>query len=344
MKISSSNMSALNSGEHLVNFINNASTSVKTVLSKPGCFKRNTNHRRFLQKQLRQNAQDAIIRTKAETIATTTTTKKNILSNNNERTDSQPLSPKLNNTNNNNNNNNIKKATTKREKTIRKKRRYNPIRLSPQPPSTLPQLQVPPTTPSSAPLLIPSPMAVDFMMSDTQHYNNSEMLLMDSFYQTSPPSRTYVARHNFFPNIPGNQSQFHPSMYEQTAPADYSAMTPANHHHLESNFVTMPNITRKNSSSSSLSTTSSYTSEEDFGFSDFLSGEDLMQSLEFGDLFIPDQRGNTGFTNSENKTLQNELAYRAYLESERQIQYLAHLEAIEACYQSRENELFDNTF
>ena len=141
MKISSSNMSALNSGEHLVNFINNASTSVKTVLSKPGCFKRNTNHRRFLQKQLRQNAQNAIIRTKAETTAMTTTTKKDILSNNNERTDSQPPSPKLNKTNNNNNNN-TKKATIKREKTIRKKRRYNPIRLSPQPPSTLPQLQV----------------------------------------------------------------------------------------------------------------------------------------------------------------------------------------------------------
>ena len=330
-------MNILNSGEHLVNFINNASTSVKTVLSKPGCFKRNTNHRRFLQKQLRQNAQDAIIRTKAET--TTPTTKKDILNNNMERTDVQPPSPKFNN---NNNSIIIKKATAKREKTIRKKRRYNPIRLSPQPPPTLPQLQVSPITPSSTPLLIPSPMAVDFTMSDTAHYNNNDMILMDSFYQTSPPSRTYMARQNFFPNIPGNQSQFHPSMYEQTVAADYSAATPTNFRHFESNFFTMPNITRKNSSSSSLSTTSS--SGEDFGFSEFLSGEDLMRSLEFGDLFIPDQRGDTGFTSSEDETSQNELAYRAYFESERQIQYLAHLEAIEACYEAREKDLYKNTF
>lgn len=45
------------SGENLLTFMNNASSSVKTVLSKPGCFKRNTNHRRFLQKQLKQSAQ-----------------------------------------------------------------------------------------------------------------------------------------------------------------------------------------------------------------------------------------------------------------------------------------------
>ena len=43
--------------ENLLNFVNNASSNVKTVLSKPGCFKRNTNHRRFLQKQLRLSAQ-----------------------------------------------------------------------------------------------------------------------------------------------------------------------------------------------------------------------------------------------------------------------------------------------
>ena len=41
------------SGENLLNFVNHASSSVKNVLSKPGCFKRNTNHRRFLQKQLK---------------------------------------------------------------------------------------------------------------------------------------------------------------------------------------------------------------------------------------------------------------------------------------------------
>lgn len=43
------------SGENLLSFVNNASSCVKTVLAKPGCFKRNTNHRRFLQKQLKQN-------------------------------------------------------------------------------------------------------------------------------------------------------------------------------------------------------------------------------------------------------------------------------------------------
>ncbi len=48
-------MSEGDSAEGLLNFINNASSSVKTVLTKPGCFKRNTNHRRFLQKQLKVN-------------------------------------------------------------------------------------------------------------------------------------------------------------------------------------------------------------------------------------------------------------------------------------------------
>lgn len=43
------------SGENLLSFVNNASSCVKTVLAKPGCFKKNTNHRRFLQKQLKQN-------------------------------------------------------------------------------------------------------------------------------------------------------------------------------------------------------------------------------------------------------------------------------------------------
>ena len=39
--------------ESLLSFLNTASSSVKNVLARPGCFKRNTNHRRFLQKQLR---------------------------------------------------------------------------------------------------------------------------------------------------------------------------------------------------------------------------------------------------------------------------------------------------
>ena len=42
------------SGVNLLNFMNSATSSVQTVLSKPSCFKRNTNHRRFLQKQLLQ--------------------------------------------------------------------------------------------------------------------------------------------------------------------------------------------------------------------------------------------------------------------------------------------------
>ena len=45
------------SGENLISFMNSVTSSVKTVLAKPGCFKRNTNHRRFLQKQLRQTVQ-----------------------------------------------------------------------------------------------------------------------------------------------------------------------------------------------------------------------------------------------------------------------------------------------
>ena len=325
MKITPSD---INSGEHLVNFINNASTSVKTVLSKPGCFKRNTNHRRFLQKQLRQNAQDninAIIRNKAQT--TTTTTKDTL--NTKKNTTCQPPSPKLNI-----NNSIVKKVSaTKREKTIRKKRRYNPIRLSTLP--ALQQLQPPSTTPSSVPLLIPSPMA-EFVVHDTQ-YNNREMAMMDSLYQT--PSQSYATRQNFFPSFAnhytGNQPQLPPPMYEQT---DFTTATTS--HHFEQNFLTMPNITRRDSSSSS--STSSYTSDEDFGFSDFLSGEDLMRNLEFGDLFIPEQKGNNSFTNSEEETFQNELAYRAYLETERQMQYLAHLEAIEACYQAREIDLFED--
>eukprot|EP00112_Aurelia_sp_Birch-Aquarium-sp1_P010593 Seg2257.2 transcript_id=Seg2257.2/GoldUCD/mRNA.D3Y31 product="Protein FAM181B" protein_id=Seg2257.2/GoldUCD/D3Y31 len=46
-------MSESGSAESLLNFINTASSSVKNVLTRPGCFKRNTNHRRFLQKQLK---------------------------------------------------------------------------------------------------------------------------------------------------------------------------------------------------------------------------------------------------------------------------------------------------
>ena len=45
------------STEGLLNFLNNASSSVKSVLTKPSCFKRNTNHRRFIQKQLKVSKQ-----------------------------------------------------------------------------------------------------------------------------------------------------------------------------------------------------------------------------------------------------------------------------------------------
>ncbi|EDO40089.1 predicted protein [Nematostella vectensis] len=43
----------LNSGSSLLNFMNLASGNVKTALEKPANFKRNINHRRYLQKQLR---------------------------------------------------------------------------------------------------------------------------------------------------------------------------------------------------------------------------------------------------------------------------------------------------
>ncbi|XP_047137335.1 uncharacterized protein LOC124813837 [Hydra vulgaris] len=45
-------------GINLLNFMNSATSSVQTVLAKPSCFKRNTNHRRFLQKQLLQHHND----------------------------------------------------------------------------------------------------------------------------------------------------------------------------------------------------------------------------------------------------------------------------------------------
>lgn len=292
MKIgsSTSKMSTLNSGEHLVNFINNASSSVKTVLSKPGCFKRNTNHRRFLQKQLRQNAQDnMIIRSRSET------------SKDNDKED--PPSPKQL----------IKQV--KREKTIRKKRRYTPVRLQ----TPLNTIHRPP---SQAPILIPSPMP-EFGFNSTQQYiknNNIEnsFMINNSNFQTSFAAN----RHNFFPE----------HMVANTFPVSSSAIL-----HQNNNTTPLQHYnSRKNSSSSASSTTSSTGSDDDFGFSEFLSGEDLMRSLEFQDLFIPDQKDHT-----ENEaSYQNELAYRAYMESERQMEYLAHLEAIEACYQARENELF----
>lgn len=43
--------------ENLLDFLNTASSSVKNVLARPSCFKRNTNHRRFLQKQLKVSKQ-----------------------------------------------------------------------------------------------------------------------------------------------------------------------------------------------------------------------------------------------------------------------------------------------
>ena len=45
------------STEGLLNFLNTASSSVKSVLARPSCFKRNTNHRRFIQKQLKVSKQ-----------------------------------------------------------------------------------------------------------------------------------------------------------------------------------------------------------------------------------------------------------------------------------------------
>lgn len=45
------------STEGLLNFLNTASSSVKNVLARPSCFKRNTNHRRFIQKQLKVSKQ-----------------------------------------------------------------------------------------------------------------------------------------------------------------------------------------------------------------------------------------------------------------------------------------------
>jgi len=66
-----------------------------------------------------------------------------------------------------------------------------------------------------------------------------------------------------------------------------------------------------------------------------------MRSLEFGDLFIPDNQSDISSCNSESSSdiLQNELSFRSFVESERQIQYLAQLEAIEACYEEREKSL-----
>ena len=65
-----------------------------------------------------------------------------------------------------------------------------------------------------------------------------------------------------------------------------------------------------------------------------------MRSLEFNDLFIPDNQSDISSCNSDSSDiLQNELAYRSYMENERQMQYLAQLEAIEACYEEREKSL-----
>uniref|UniRef100_A0A7M5VC56 Uncharacterized protein n=1 Tax=Clytia hemisphaerica TaxID=252671 RepID=A0A7M5VC56_9CNID len=302
-------------GENLINFINNASTCVKSVLSKPGSFKRNTNHRRFLQKQLRQNVQDNI-----KTLRENATTAKRTKAQSTQEQDTgvkldenQPPSP-------------VKqieshpiapKATFKtKQKTIRKKRRYNPIRLSPPP-----MLQPP------VALLIPSPMAEcapEVNLPNLQKYfqhalaKETTILPNQTFFNTTPRD----IGNNYQPIPSPDNSVFENNLqyFDMGLPAQTFLTIPA------------PHVARKSSSSSYASSVS--TTEEDFGFSDFLSGEDLMRSLEFNDLFIPEKSGNADFLMGSSNPFE-----QAY---ERQMQYLAQLEAIEACYEARENDLLIN--
>ena len=300
-------------GENLINFINNASTCVKSVLSKPGCFKRNTNHRRFLQKQLRQNVQDNI-KTLRENATAAKRTKA-------QPTQDQDTGVKLDENEPPSPAKQIESHTLQtkthlkvKQKTIRKKRRYNPIRLSPPP-----MLQPP------APLLIPSPMSEcspEISLPDLQKY-----------FQHALSKETNITENQVFFNT--SRDIF--NNYQPIPSPDNSVFENNTQHFnigLPQTFLTIPtpHLARKSSSSSYASSVS--TTEEDFGFSDFLSGEDLMRSLEFNDLFIPEKAGSVDFLMESPNPFE-----QAY---ERQMQYLAQLEAIEACYEARENDLLMN--
>jgi len=319
--------SGVSAGENLVNFINNASSCVKTVLSKPGCFKRNTNHRRFLQKQLRQNVQDNIKTLKNETSSLS----RNIVKSTKDATatgtnDHRPSSLvaksddkriiDLKDARPSNN-----KAWSYRQKTIRKKRRYTPIRASP----TTTMLQPP------APLLIPSPTA---NFPPESLFQEQEQFLFNASNTTTPVDFDIRQPFANFYN-PADRSPTEASYFPTQQTTGIDLMPTA---------TTLQSLlpSRKISAFSyAAAAVTTRSNEEEFGYSDFLSGEDLMRSLEFGDLFIPDNQSDISSCNSESSSdiLQNELSFRSFVESERQIQYLAQLEAIEACYEEREKSL-----
>ena len=187
------------SGENLLSFMNSASSCVKTVLSKPGSFKRNTNHRRFLQKQLRQQQTEASVATA-------------------ENQDKKSFI--INKT--------VKKTITKTKSRILQRKKTKAIEACQR---------------------VPSP-TVEYTQTDTSEES--------IFYPD-----TYIINHK------QNYS---------VSPVEYVTDTSSELYNILSN-----GYCRSDSSSSYAS------SEEDFGYSDFLSGEDLVRSLDITDLFVPEK-------------------------------------------------------
>lgn len=306
----------VSSGENLVNFINNASSSVKTVLSKPGCFKRNTNHRRFLQKQLRQTVQqqgDSTTPTVRLSTPSNVSAAKNNINLNNSNEDVKP-SPSIERvcaattvTSTNYSSYPKKPTITKsiKQRTIRKKRRFNPISVKPSLETTT--LTATTSTTTTPPPNILSSVVIPSPTSDYPEHYEYDIPHLTADYQT-------IQRDFYSDRLPSPDYSSTPSYHS----AHLTSIYPGTGHFYRSNTTTYA---------------SSYVkSEEDFGFCDFLSGEDLMKSLEFGDLFIPD---------CTDELQQKEFIYRSFLETEKSLKYLAQLEALEASCYARENDLLN---
>ena len=220
------------SGENLINFMNSVTSSVKTVLAKPGCFKRNTNHRRFLQKQLRQTVQqqsDTISRPREHPPI-----ERNISPNTMTRIQKRKLA-----------------KSSPRTKTIKKERDDVYIEIE----SSVSNSDVP---------------------SPTYEYNPSHIIHDEHLYYTENSLDTLFDAPSPKKIRIEDASDILTECYNDNSCSEHS----------EYNFA--PSSSENNSRSSSpVSYTSSGSDDECFS-SEFLTAEELLQTLDVTDLFVPD--------------------------------------------------------